>query len=58
MSQNNTHGGHSGHQGMDPRRKESDEKQLKQGDNDHAKGGTKQRAGEGTEKGTSGRGTA
>jgi hypothetical protein len=58
MSQNNTHGGHSGHQGMDPRPKDSDQKQLKQGDNKHAKGGSTPRAGEGTEKGTSGRGGA
>ena len=56
MSQNNTHGGHSGHQGMSPGRKDSDEKQRKQGDNAHTKSSDKPRAGEGTEKGTSGRG--
>ncbi|MDB5559001.1 MAG: hypothetical protein JWQ36_1935 [Enterovirga sp.] len=58
MSQNKTHGGHSGHQGMNPDRKDGDEKQRKQSDTDHAKGGSTPRAGEGTEKGTSGRGGA
>ena len=37
MSQNNTHGGRSGHQGTNSCRKNGDEKQRKQNDNDHAR---------------------
>ena len=60
MSQNNTPAGHSGHQGMNPDKhpKGTDQKAQKQGEmgQNHKKDGP--RAGEGTERGTSGKGGA
>jgi hypothetical protein len=61
MSQNDTKGGHSGHQGMKPSQerlgKEGDAKQRKQGETGKSHLG-EQKAGEGTEAGQSGRGGA
>jgi hypothetical protein len=58
MSQNNTRGGHSGHQGMNPGQerlnKEGDEKQRKQGETAKSHIG-EEKAREGTEVGQSGR---
>jgi hypothetical protein len=59
MSQNNTKAGHSGHQGMNPDQhpKGTDQKAQKQGDmGGKHDGKNTQKAGEGTERGHSGKG--